>query len=109
MFVPGDRCGQEFAATKVMARDLRLSRNFFSCKGMLDIGNLEKRPNKAVQTEPVTCSFQARFGQEFAAEWGDEPEDGAQSRRSVLDAPLPSLPIAHYDDSPILASRPRAR
>jgi len=25
-------------------------------------------PNKAVQTEPVTCSFQARSGQEFAAE-----------------------------------------
>jgi len=29
--------------------------------------------NKAVQTEPVTCSFQARSGQEFAAECGDEP------------------------------------
>ena len=28
-------------------------------------------PNKAVQTEPVTCSFQARSGQEFSAEWGD--------------------------------------
>jgi hypothetical protein len=31
----------------------------------------ENWPNKSVQTEPVTCSFQARSGQEFAAEMGD--------------------------------------
>jgi len=66
-------------------------------------------PNKAVQTESVSCPFQARSGQEFTAEWGDEPENRVHPCRSVLDAPLPSLPIAHYDDSPILASRPRSR
>jgi len=71
------------------------------------------RPRSTQQggaAEPVSYSFQARYGQEFAAEWGDEPENRVHGRRSVLDAPLPSLPIAHYDDSPILlASRPRAR
>ncbi len=36
-----------------------------------------KGSNKAVQTEPVTCSFQARSGQEFAAEWGDESSSKA--------------------------------
>jgi len=65
--------------------------------------------NKAVQTEPVMCSFQARSGQEFTAEWGDEPENRVHPRRSVLDAPLPSLPIAHHDESPIHVSRPQAR
>ena len=30
--------------------------------------HLADAANKAVQTEPVTCSFQARSGQEFAAE-----------------------------------------
>ncbi len=29
---------------------------------------LKDLANKSVQTEPVTCSFQARSGQEFAAE-----------------------------------------
>ena len=65
--------------------------------------------NKAVQTEPVTCSFQARSGQEFAAEWDDEPSSNVFCRRSVLDAPLPIFPIAIHDDSPIHPSRPRAR
>ncbi|MBK9617223.1 MAG: hypothetical protein IPO35_17635 [Uliginosibacterium sp.] len=65
--------------------------------------------NKAVQTEPVTCSNQKGSGQEFAAEWGDEPSTVALGRRSVLDAPLPSFPIVIHDVSPIHASRPRAR
>ena len=69
----------------------------------------KRAANKAVQTEPVTCSFQARSGQEFAAEWGDEPGSRLFGRRSVLDAPLPSFPIAIHDVSPIHASRPRAR
>ena len=29
--------------------------------------------NKAVQSEPVTGSFQPRYGQEFAAEYDDLP------------------------------------
>jgi hypothetical protein len=69
----------------------------------------EAAPNKAVQTEPVTCSFQTRSGQEFAAEWGDEPSSRLFGRRSVLDAPLPIFPIANNDASPIHASRPQAR
>jgi len=47
-----------------------------------------------------------RSGQEFAAEWGDEPGNRVRHRRSVLDAPLPVLPIAIHDDSPIFASGP---
>jgi len=73
------------------------------------VGINENWPNKAVQTEPVMCSFQARSGLEFAAEWCDELSSRAFGRRSVLDAPLPSFPIAIHDVSPIHASRPRAR
>jgi len=29
---------------------------------------IEIAANKAVQSEPMSCGFQARFGQEFAAE-----------------------------------------
>jgi len=64
--------------------------------------------NKAVQSEPMSCGFQARFGQEFAAELGDGVNDWALPRRSVLDAPLLSLPVANYDISPITVSRPWA-
>jgi hypothetical protein len=76
---------------------------------VLNLCHRDEVANKAVQTEPVTCSFQARSGQEFAAEWCDEPSSRLFGRRSVLDAPLPSFPIALHDVSPIHASRPRAR
>jgi len=69
---------------------------------------MKKCPNKAVQSEPMSCGFHARFGQEFAAEWGDGVKEGGLSRRSVLDAPLLSLPVAHHDISPITVSRPWA-
>jgi len=65
-------------------------------------------PNKAVQSEPMSCGFHARYGQEFAAEWGDGVNEEASPRRSVLDAPLLSLPVAHHDNSPITVSRPWA-
>jgi hypothetical protein len=67
-----------------------------------------KVANKAVQSEPMSCGFQARSGQEFAAKWGDGVKDKALSRRSVLDAPLLSLPVAHHIISPITVSRPWA-
>jgi len=35
--------------------------------------------NKAVQSEPMSCGFHARYGQEFAAEWGDGVIEGGLS------------------------------
>ena len=53
-----------------------------------------KAANKAVQTEPVTCSFQTRSGQEFAAEWGDEPgfRSLAAAQFLMLHSPAFQLP-----------------
>jgi len=53
------------------------------------------------------CVPGGRSGQEFAAGQAEGQKSSAHSRRSVLDAPLPILPIAHNDEPPHHASRPR--